>query len=99
MILMRETTPPIIRVVRIEAGQRPSVAIEVGELQPEDLGAQACLQLLRRTAGHDLTPVQYGDPVGELIGLLQVLGGEHDGDALGDQIAHRRPQLFPAARV
>jgi hypothetical protein len=35
----------------------------------------------------------------ELVGLLQVLGGEQDGDAVGDQGADHVPDLAPAARV
>ena len=43
-----------------------------------DLG----LQRRRRALGDDLAVVDDPDPVGERVGLLQVLGGEEDGDAV-----------------
>ena len=39
------------------------------------------------------------DPVGELVGLLEVLGGEEDGHAAGHELADDRPHRAPAARV
>ena len=47
----------------------------------------------------DLAVVEYGDAVGELVGLVQVLGGEEDGDAVGDQLADGLPRVVAAARV
>jgi hypothetical protein len=43
--------------------------------------------------------VEHGDPVGELVGLLQVLGGEEDRDAAGDEIADDRPHRVAAAGI
>ena len=43
--------------------------------------------------------VDHRDPVGELVGLLQVLGGQQDRRALAPQLAHDRPDLVAAARV
>ena len=43
--------------------------------------------------------VDDGDPVGELIGLLQVLGGQQHGGTGGDQLADQRPQVAAAGRV
>jgi len=39
------------------------------------------------------------DVAGQLIGFLEVLGGEQDIGAAGDEIADRTPQLHAAARV
>ena len=43
--------------------------------------------------------VEHGDPVGELVGLVQVLRGEEDRHAAGDQLADDLPHRAPAARV
>ncbi len=48
------------------------------EVRQPDLG----LERGRRALGDDLAGVDDPDPVGELVGLLQVLGGEEDGGAL-----------------
>ncbi len=49
--------------------------------------------------GEGAAPAEDGDPVGEPVGLLQVLGGEEDGRAGGGEFADRVPQLLTAARV
>ena len=41
---------------------------------------------------------QHDDLVGEPVGLLEVLGGEHERGAVGDQALDRAPHLGPAAR-
>ena len=43
--------------------------------------------------------VDHGDPVGEAVGLVEVLGGEQHGRAGRDAVLDRRPQGQPAARV
>jgi hypothetical protein len=54
-----------------------------------DLG----LQLLGRSLGNYLSPVDDPDPVGEHIGLLEVLRREEYGDALvAGEPAYLRPQ-------
>ena len=63
----------------------------VGEAQPDVRAGDAPFELLRRALGDDSASVEHGDPVGELVGLLQVLRGEHDGDALGDEVANEPP--------
>ena len=57
------------------------------------------LQLVAGARGDHLPLVQHDDAVGELVGLLQVLGGEQDGGAVGDQLADRAPQAEAATRV
>jgi hypothetical protein len=43
--------------------------------------------------------VEDGDPVGELVGLVEVLRGQEDGDAAGREVADAVPHLPAAARV
>ena len=49
--------------------------------------------------GDDAAVVEYGDLVGELVGLFEILGGEEDGDALGDELADDLPHRAATARV
>ena len=71
----------------------------VGEPQADVAAGDQPLQLLRRCPRRPFRRVEHGDPVGELVGLLQVLGGEEDGDAAGDQLADDLPHGPAAARV
>src|SRR6185437_8310924 len=57
------------------------------------------LELVGGALGDDAAVVEHRDAVGEIIGLIQVLGGEEDGDAVGDQPADRLPHVAAAARV
>jgi hypothetical protein len=43
--------------------------------------------------------VHHRDALGQPVGLLQILGGEQDGGALGDQLADHVPQLVAAGKV
>ena len=52
-----------------------------------------------RALGDDPAAVDDPDVVGELVGLLQVLGGEEDGRALVVQRAHLLPDRLAADRV
>jgi hypothetical protein len=49
--------------------------------------------------GDDAAVVDHHDVVGELVGFLQVLGGEQHGGAGSDELADRPPQLLTAGRV
>ena len=59
----------------------------VGEAQPDVSAGDEPLELLGGALGDDLAVVEHGDAVGEFVGLVQVLGGEEDGDAVGDELA------------
>ena len=59
----------------------------------------AALELRRGALGDDAAVVEHRDPVGELVGLVEVLGGEEDRDAVGDQLADDLPHGAAAARV
>src|SRR5205807_10407832 len=54
------------------------------------------LQLLRRALRDDVPVVDDPDPVGEDIGLLEVLRGQEDGHAL---VPREAPDLFPERRA
>ena len=47
----------------------------------------------------DLALVDDGDPVGEMLGLVHVLGSEQQGRAVGDEILDEGPQRHPTVRV
>ena len=57
------------------------------------------LERLRRPFGDDPAAVDDPDVVGELVGLLQVLGGEEDGGAVVVQRPHLLPDRLAADRV
>ena len=62
-------------------------------------GPDRRLELVGGALGDDPTAVDHGDPVGQLVGLVEVLGGQHDGRAGRDQVADRVPHLAAGARV
>jgi hypothetical protein len=71
---------------------RSALAIVVGGDRRDRRAADLGLELGRRSLGDDLAPVDDPDPVGELLGLLEVLGGEEDGDPL---VAREMRNLIP----
>ena len=71
----------------------------VGEAEPDVSAGDQPLQLLGGALGGDLAVVEHGDAVGEFVGLVQVLRGEEDGDAVGDELADDLPHVVAGARV
>ena len=70
-------------------------AVPFGVIGRDHLDSRATdlgLQLLRGTRGHDLAVVDDPEVVGELVGLLEVLGGEEDGHSL---VAGEMSDLVP----
>ena len=57
------------------------------------------LQLARRALGDHPAVVDDDDAVGQCVGLVEVLGGEQQRDALGDQVADDVPHALPAGGV
>ncbi len=57
------------------------------------------LQLIGGALGDDLTVVDDGDPVGELIRLVEILGGEQYGRSGGHQSPDSIPHLRPGSGV
>ena len=65
----------------------------------EALAADLVLELVRGALGDHLAAVDHRDPVGEAVGLVEVLGGEQDGRPGGDPLLDHAPETQPAARV
>src|SRR5262249_30450684 len=89
-------------VVACALGQRSGGRVERGgvtEAQHYVRSGDAPFELLWRALGDDVAAVEHGDAVGELVGLLQVLRGQQDGDALCDEVADELPHGLAAARV
>ena len=63
-----------------------------GEPQLEVPAGHLALQLRRRCPRDDPAAVEDRDPVSEVVGLVEVLGGEEDRHALGDLLADEVPQ-------
>ena len=87
-------------------GRRPgapplprSSAVGVGELHRHVPAGHPPLQLRGGALGDQPATVEDPDPVGELVGLLEVLRGQQHRHAVGDLLAHDRPQVATAARV
>src|SRR5262249_15626083 len=59
-----------------QGGGGAPVRARVGEAEPYVSAGDQPLQLLGGALGGDPAVVEHGDAVGELVGLLQVLGGE-----------------------
>ncbi len=62
-------------------------------------GAEFGLKFVRRAFGDDKAVVDHRYMVGELVGFLQVLRGQQQGDPLRDVAADHVPHDQPAVRV
>ena len=47
----------------------------------------------------DFTPVDHGDTVSNRLCLLDVMGGQNDGDALPFELGHRVPHIFAQLHI
>src|SRR6266496_3600753 len=74
-------------------------ALPIYRADHQDLAADLRLELVRCAGGRDPAAVDHDDVVGELVGLLHVLGGEHDRDAVADQVPDHPPQVAAAPGV
>ncbi len=88
-----------VRGERREEVQGAGAARGVGEGEGEAFAADAGLEGGGGALGDDPAVVDDGDGVGQLVGLLQVLGGEQHGGAGGDQFPYALPGVGAAARV
>ena len=91
----RWTAPSSLREHALGLG--PLLGIEQPHVQ--GAGADRGLELAGRALGDHLAVVDHGDPVGELVGLVEVLRAEQDRGPLGDQRADDVPDLVARARV
>ena len=71
----------------------------VGRDDVDPLLADRALQLGRGAGGDLAAVVDQDDPVGERVGLLEVLRRQEQRDPVGDELADRRPHDLTAARV
>ena len=69
------------------------------EVQPGVTSRDPAFELVGGALGDQATVVEDGDAVGKLVGLLEVLGGEEDGDPCGDEVADDLPHGAAAAGV
>jgi hypothetical protein len=74
-----------------------TVVVRHGQLQHR--AAHPVLELVAGALADQTAVVDDGDPVGEPVGLLQVLGGQQHGSAGVHQVAEQRPQVPAAGRV
>src|SRR5215207_3892048 len=71
----------------------------VGVAEFHDVAADAGLQFVRSALCGDAAVIEHGDAISEPVGLLEVLGGEEDGRAVGCERADDAPELLATARV
>ena len=65
----------------------------------DPVAAELVLELRRRALGDHAAVVDDRDPVGELVGLLEVLGGQQHGRPFVGERPHGAPHLVAPARV
>ena len=71
----------------------------VGHGDLDDGGAHGRLELGRGALGDLLAAVDDGDQVRQPVGLLEVLGREQDGGAVGHELLDHHPEVAAAGRV
>jgi hypothetical protein len=71
----------------------------IGEGDADDRPTQARLELRGRAIGDDPALVDDRDAVGQPVRLLEVLGGEQQCAALGDELLDHMPQVAATRRV
>ena len=91
------TSPAFRSRVRPVASRKTSSS--VGSRSRPAAGPQLGLQLGRRPLADDAAVVDDGQSAAELVGLLEVLGGEEDGGAPAVDAADLVPHRQPAGRV
>ena len=89
----------LVRSSRREEFGRRAQQVRTSEVEPDVAAGDAALQLGRGSFGDDPALVEHRDPVGQLVRLVEVLGGEQDGDAGRGELADDLPHGEAAARV
>ena len=91
---------------RVLAGDRHAqrvagheLRLGVGEVDLDAAAGDSLLELLRAALGDQPSAVEDGDPVGELVGLIEVLRGEEHGRAVVGQALHDLPHRATTARI
>jgi hypothetical protein len=114
-ISRQELAQRAVRRVRVRTGERDGVAPPLGvgdahdrrelrrgdveQRRANDPSADPGLDLGGWAVRDDPSPRHQDDAIGEGIGLLQVVGGEDDGLALGGDLAHDVPEVPSALDV
>ena len=75
------------------------LGVGLGQRDLEARAAHLRLQLPRRSVGDRPTVVDHHDPVGQLVGLVEVLSREQERGAVGHQPADHLPHAGPAGRI
>src|SRR5690242_13922648 len=91
-----------VLVVPRGAVQDPRRRVEVasaGEPEQDVAARDLALEFGGGAVGDDAALVEYRDLVGELVGLVEILGGEEHGDAIGYQTPDDVPRRPAAAGV
>src|SRR4029077_20878112 len=91
-----------VLVVPGGAGQDPRRRVELagaGEPEQDVAAGDLALEVARSALGDDAALVEYRDLVGQVVGFVEVLGGEEDGDAIGHQLADDVPHRAAAAWI
>src|SRR6185312_11909732 len=101
--------PAIARYRERESGVIASGVVEesgcrleccgIPESKPDVPAGHEPLELVWRALCHDAATIEHGDAVGECVRLLELLGGEQHGRAVGYEAAHDIPHGVTAARV
>ena len=81
------------------AGQPVESSRGAGAAEPDGAAGDAGLDLGGGPVGDDPPAGDHDHPVGDGVGLLQVVGGEDDGVPAAGQPAHRRPERLAALDV
>src|SRR6185369_10595577 len=71
----------------------------VDRSDPDALTTQLALETVRCVVRDDLPVIDDADRVGQRVGLVQVLGGQQHGGAVGDQAPYDVPHVFAFGRV
>ena len=66
---------------------------------PDAAAGDDRLHLGRGAVGDDAPAGHHDDPVGVLVGLVEVVGGEDDGAAGFGELAHRLPERAPRLHI
>ena len=69
------------------------------QVEGDETAAHRALDAVAAAVGDDPAVVDDDDPVGVLVGLLQIVRGEQDGVAARGVGAHRRPERAPGLHV
>ena len=79
----------------------PSSWPQVGVLadEPHPPGGYRRFQRRPRAVGHHPAVVDDHDPVSDLVGFMQVVGGEQDGPAFLAELADHLPERTPGGHV